>query len=82
MKSSLGTPDNDEHSFLKECDLEYLPSIHEKTKNFAFLLDKETIKLENFSPLMMKNKPEKYKPTEKMIMGQTYKQRYFYIIEI
>ena len=31
---------------------------------------------------MTTNKPEKYKPTEKLIMDQTNKQRYFYIIEI
>ena len=35
------------------------------------------MKVEELSPYMMKNKPEKYKPTEKLIMDQTNKQRYF-----
>ena len=30
LKTVLGTPDNDEHGFLIECDLEYRNSIHEK----------------------------------------------------
>ena len=38
---------------------------------------KKTIKVEDFSPYMTENKPEKYKPTEKLIMDQTNKQRYF-----
>ena len=33
--------------------------------------------MEDFSLYMMINKPEKYKPTEKLIMDQTNKQRYF-----
>ena len=63
--------------FQKECDLEYPSSIHEKTKRFPFLPDKKTIKVEEFSPFLMKHEPEKYKPTEKLIMDQTTKQRYF-----
>ena len=51
--------------------------MHEKTKYFPFLPDKRTIKVEDFSPYMMKNKPEKYEPTEKLIMYQTNKQRSF-----
>ena len=31
LKTILRTPDNDEHGFLIECDLEYPSSIHEKT---------------------------------------------------
>ena len=74
----LRTPDNDEHGFLIECDLEYPSSIHEKkTKYFPFLPDKKTIKAQDFSTYMTENKPEKYKPTEKLIMDQTNKQRYF-----
>ena len=80
-RSSLNTilrfPDNDEHGFLMECDLEYPSSIHEKTKIFLFLPDKKTIKVDDFLPYMMKTKPKNYKPTEKLIMGQTNKQRYF-----
>ena len=48
-----------------------------KTKYFPFLPEKKTIKIEDFSPYMTINKPEKYKPTEKLIMDQTNKQRYF-----
>ena len=39
--------------------------------------DKKTMKVEVFSPYMTINKAEKYKPTEKLIMDQTNKQRYF-----
>ena len=75
IKSILRTPDNDDHGFLIECDLEYPNNIHEKTKHFPFLPEKKTIKIEDFSPYMMTNKPEKYKPTEKLIMDQTNKHR-------
>ena len=71
MKSISRTPDIYEHGFLIECDLEYPSSIHEKTKYFPFLPDKKTIKVEDNSPYMTTNKPEKYKPTEKLIMDQT-----------
>ena len=77
LKTILRIPDNDEHGFLIECDLEYISSIHEKTKHFPFLPEKKTIKVEDFSPYMTTNKPEKYKPTEKLIMDQTNKQRNF-----
>ena len=33
LKTILRTPDNDEHAFLKECDLEYPFSIHEKKQS-------------------------------------------------
>ena len=33
VKRILRTPDNDEHGFLIECDLEYPSSIHEKKQN-------------------------------------------------
>ena len=56
--------------FLRECDLEYPSSIHEETKYFPFMPDKKTIKVDNFSPYMMKIKPEKNKPTEKLNMDQ------------
>ena len=75
LKTILRTPDNDEQGFLIECDLEYPSSIHEKTKYFPFLPDKKTPKVEDFSPYMTTNKPEKYKATEKLIMVQTNKQR-------
>ena len=73
----LRTPNNYEHGFLIECDLEYPSSIHKKTKYFPFLPEKKTIKVEDFSNYMTTNKREKYKPTEKLIMDQTNKQRYF-----
>ena len=73
-KTILRTPHN-EHGFLIGCDLVYPSSIHEKTKYFAFLPDKKTIKVEDFSPYMTEKKPEKHKPTETMIMDQTNKQR-------
>ena len=60
-----------------ECDLEYPSSIHQKTKHFPFSPGKKTRKVEDFSHYMITNKPEKYKPTEKLIMDQTKKQRYF-----
>ena len=77
LKTILRTADNGEHGFIRECDLEYTSSIHEKTKYFLFLPDKKTIKVEEFSAYMTENKTEKYKPTEKLIMDQTNKQRYF-----
>ena len=58
LEKILRTPDNDEHGFLIECDLEYPSSIHEKTKYFPILPDMKTSKVEDFSPYMMKNKPE------------------------
>ena len=50
LKTILRTPDNDEHGFLIECELEYPSSIHEKTKYFLFYQRKKTVKVENFSP--------------------------------
>ena len=49
LKRISRTPDNDEHGFLVECDLEYPSSIHEKTKYFPVLPDKNTPKVEDFS---------------------------------
>ena len=77
LKTNLRTRNNDEHGFLLECDIEYPSSIHEKTKRFPILPNKKTIELEDFLPNMMKNKLEKHKPTEKMVMDQTNKQRHF-----
>ena len=45
LKTILRTPDNDEHGYLIECDLEYPSSIHKKTKYFPFLPEKKTIKV-------------------------------------
>ena len=59
LKTVLGTPDNDEHGLLIECDSEYPSSIHEKTKHFPFLPEKKTIKVEDFSPYLTTNTPEK-----------------------
>ena len=50
LKTILRTPNNDEHRFLKECDLEYPSSIHKKTNHFPFLPEKKTKKVEEFSP--------------------------------
>ena len=77
VKTILRTADNDEHGFLMECELEYPSKIHKKTKYFPFLPDKKVNKVEDFLPYMMKNKLKKYKPTEKFIMDQTKKRRYF-----
>ena len=41
VKSILRTPDNYEHGFLIECDLEYPSSIHEKQNYFHFYLRKK-----------------------------------------
>ena len=60
LKTILRNPDKDEHGFLIECDLENSSSIHEKNNFFRFLLDKKTIKVEDFSPYLMKNNPEKF----------------------
>ena len=77
LKTILRTPDNDEHGFSKDSVLECPSSIHEKTKYYPLLPDKKTTKVEYFSPYMTGNKPEKYKPTEKLILDHTNKQRYF-----
>ena len=77
LKTILKTPDNAEHGFLIEYDLKYLSSIHAKTKYLPFLPDKKTIKVEIFSPYMMKNKTGNQKPTAKMIMDQKNKRKYF-----
>ena len=79
LKSILRTPDNYRHGFLTDFDLEYPSSIHEKTKYCPFLPEKKNKKLEDFSPYMMNNKPEKYKPTEKLVMDQTIKHRYLLV---
>ena len=78
LNTILRTPDIEEHGFSIECDFEYPSSIHEETKYFPFLPDKKTIKVDDFSPYMINNKPEKYKPSEKLFMDQTNKQRYFF----
>ena len=44
VKTILSTPDNDEHGFLKECDLQY-PSIYMKKRNiFHFCRIRRQIK--------------------------------------
>ena len=48
LKTISRTPDNDEHGFLIECDLEYQNSIHEKTKHFPFLPEKKNNKSRRF----------------------------------
>ena len=52
-----------------------------KTKYFPFLPEKKTIKVEDFPPYLTTNRPEKYKPTEKLVMDQTNKQRYFFTLK-
>ena len=44
IKSILRTPDNYEHGFLLECDLEYPPSIQKKQNIFHFHLRKKQLK--------------------------------------
>ena len=51
LKTILRTPDNDEHGFLIECDLEYPSRIHEKTKHFPFLPEKKNNKSRIFFTL-------------------------------
>ena len=51
LKSILRTPDKDEHGFLIECDLEYPNSLHEKTKQLAFLPEKKNNKSRIFLTL-------------------------------
>ena len=41
IKPILRTPDNDEHGFLIECDLEHPNSIHKKQNIFHFYLRKK-----------------------------------------
>ena len=48
-----------------------------KTKHFPFPPDKKTIKVEDFSPYMMEYRTRNYKPSEKLIVDQTNKQRFF-----
>ena len=50
-KTILRTPDNDDHGFLIECDLEYPFSIHKKTKHFPFLPEKKNSKSRRFFTL-------------------------------
>ena len=50
LKTVPRTPDNDEHGFLIESDLEYSSSIHEEANFFPFLPNKKTIIIEDFSP--------------------------------
>ena len=76
LKPILRTPDNDDYGFSIDCDLKYPSSIHGEPKYFPFLPDKKTSKVEDFSSYMMKIKPEKNKPTEKMIIDQKNKQRF------
>ena len=59
LKTILRIPDNDEHGFLLECDLEYPSSIHEKTKFFPFMPDKKTYKVEDTSYYMLKKRKKK-----------------------
>ena len=51
LKSILRTPDNYEHGFLIECDLEYPSYIHEKSKHFPFLPEKKNNKSGRFFTL-------------------------------
>ena len=41
LKTILRTPDNYEHGFLIECDLEYSSSLHKKQNIFHFYLRKK-----------------------------------------
>ena len=44
LKTILRTPDNDEHDFLIDCDLEYPNSIHKKKQNISHYLRKKQSK--------------------------------------
>ena len=80
LKTILRTPDIYEHGFLKECDLEHSNSTHEKTEYFPFLPEKKTVKVEDFSPYMTTNKPEKYKLNKNLIMDQIKKSEIFFTL--
>ena len=45
LKTILRTPNNYEHGFLIECDIEYPSNIHEKIKHFPFLPEKKNSKI-------------------------------------
>ena len=51
IKTFLGTPDNNKCGYSLECELENPSNIHEKTKQFPFLPDRNTIKVDCFSPV-------------------------------
>ena len=65
VKTILRTPDEDEHGFLKECNLENPSSVHEKTKYFPFLTHKKTSKVEDLDP-----SHELYSEDNKKVIGK------------
>ena len=46
-------------------------------QNISISSRNKTINVQDFSPYMMRNKPKKIRPTEKLTLDQTNKQRYF-----
>ena len=58
LKTLLGTPDKDTHGFLIECDLECPSSIHEKSKYFPFLPEKENNQSRKCFTLYDKKRPK------------------------
>ena len=63
LKTILRTPHNVDHGFLIECDLECPSSIHEKNKIVSIFAGKQNNKSRKVFICMMKNKPDKFKPT-------------------
>ena len=57
-----------------ECLLYYPTTIHKKLSHFV---GKKIVRNELFSPDMIEKKLEKHKPTEKLIMDETNKKKYF-----
>ena len=51
LKTTLRTPDKNEHGFLIECDLEYPSSIHKKNKIFSIFTCEKNNKSRRFFTL-------------------------------
>ena len=69
LKSILRTPDNHEHGFLIESDLEYPSSIHGKTRQFPFLPEKKNNKSRGFFTLYDDKQTGKIKTYRKIDYG-------------
>ena len=82
LKTFLRTPDNDDHGFLIECDLEYPSSIHEKTKNFPYLPEKKNSLNRRFFSLYDGKKTEKINLQKNCLWIRQINRDIFYNIEI
>ena len=73
----LRTPFNNKGVYFIGCDIEYPSKIPKKTNRFPFCSDKKTIEVANFSPGKLVNKPEKYKSSGKLFIGEKITRRFF-----